>query len=79
MACSATTRANSTTRYWINLSRLAGIQATTSTSERDAARVPELLPVRYGRMLQSPFTFYRGAREWQSLSGKCVFRPGHSS
>ncbi len=27
----------------------------------DAARVPELLPVRYGRMLQSPFTFYRGA------------------
>ena len=22
---------------------------------------PELLPIRYGRMLQSPFTFYRGA------------------
>jgi len=26
-----------------------------------AARVPELVPVRYGRMLASPFTFYRGA------------------
>jgi uncharacterized protein (DUF2252 family) len=26
-----------------------------------AARVPELLPIRYGRMLVSPFTFYRGA------------------
>ena len=26
-----------------------------------ATRVPELVPVRYGRMLVSPFTFYRGA------------------
>jgi uncharacterized protein (DUF2252 family) len=25
------------------------------------ARVPELVPIRYGRMLASPFTFYRGA------------------
>src|SRR5262245_48462181 len=24
-------------------------------------RIPQLLPIRYGRMLQSPFTFYRGA------------------
>ncbi len=24
-------------------------------------RVPELIPIRYGRMMQSPFTFYRGA------------------
>jgi hypothetical protein len=24
-------------------------------------RIPELLPIRYGRMMQSPFTFYRGA------------------
>ena len=30
--------------------------------ERQAAtRVPELVPTRYGRMLVSPFTFYRGA------------------
>jgi hypothetical protein len=26
-----------------------------------ASRVPELFPIRYGRMLVSPFTFYRGA------------------
>src|SRR4051812_18020705 len=28
---------------------------------QSAARVPELVPIRYGRMLVSPFTFYRGA------------------
>ena len=28
---------------------------------QDATRVQELVPVRYGRMLASPFTFYRGA------------------
>jgi uncharacterized protein (DUF2252 family) len=27
----------------------------------DAGRMPELLPIRYGRMLQTPFTFYRGS------------------
>lgn len=32
------------------------------TIERQsAARVPELVPIRYGRMLESPFRFYRGA------------------
>ena len=29
--------------------------------EQDGTRVPELVPIRYGRMLVSPFTFYRGA------------------
>ena len=30
--------------------------------ERQAAtRVPDLVPIRYGRMLVSPFAFYRGA------------------
>jgi uncharacterized protein (DUF2252 family) len=29
--------------------------------ETDGARIPELLPIRYERMLQSPFTFLRGA------------------
>jgi uncharacterized protein (DUF2252 family) len=29
--------------------------------EQARTRVPELVPVRYGRMLVSPFTFYRGA------------------
>ena len=28
---------------------------------QDATRIPELIPVRYERMLVSPFTFYRGA------------------
>jgi len=27
----------------------------------DATREPELVPLRYGRMLPSPFTFYRGS------------------
>jgi uncharacterized protein (DUF2252 family) len=29
--------------------------------EQAKARVPELVPIRYGRMLVSPFTFFRGA------------------
>src|SRR5688572_32748008 len=28
--------------------------------EQAQTRVPELIPIRYGRMLVSPFTFYRG-------------------
>ena len=28
---------------------------------QDASRVPELVPIRYGRMAISPFTFFRGA------------------
>ena len=28
--------------------------------ESSVGRVPELLPIRYGRMMQSPFAFYRG-------------------
>ena len=34
------------------LSRSCGVRA---------GRMPELVPIRYGRMLQSPFTFYRGS------------------
>ncbi len=29
--------------------------------EQDATREPDLVPIRHGRMLVSPFTFYRGA------------------
>ena len=29
--------------------------------ESDQGRIPQLVPLRHGRMLQSPFTFYRGA------------------
>src|ERR1700735_2748535 len=30
-------------------------------AQQGVTRLPELLPIRYGRMLDSPFTFYRGA------------------
>jgi uncharacterized protein (DUF2252 family) len=33
----------------------------TLLQEQGVDRVPELLPIRYGRMLQSPFAYYRGA------------------
>ena len=29
--------------------------------ESNKGRIPQLIPVRYGRMMQSPFTWYRGA------------------
>ncbi len=29
--------------------------------EQSAGRVPDLVPVRYGRMMVSPFTYFRGA------------------
>jgi hypothetical protein len=33
----------------------------TLLEEQDATRMPGLVPVRHGRMMVSPFTFYRGA------------------
>lgn len=33
----------------------------TLLEDQALSRVPELVPIRYGRMLVSPFTFYRGA------------------
>jgi uncharacterized protein (DUF2252 family) len=39
----------------------AGRDPVSILADQDAARVPELVPIRYGRMLVSPFTFYRGA------------------
>ena len=33
----------------------------TILEKQATTRVPELVPIRYGRMLASPFTFYRGA------------------
>ncbi|MBS0560516.1 MAG: DUF2252 domain-containing protein [Proteobacteria bacterium] len=29
--------------------------------ESDAGRIPQLVPIRFGRMMQSPFSFYRGS------------------
>jgi uncharacterized protein (DUF2252 family) len=40
----------------------AGRQSPVATlAAQDTTRVPELVPIRYGRMLVSPFTFFRGA------------------
>lgn len=41
--------------------RTDGTDPVALLDAQSAARVPELVPVRYGRMLVSPFTFYRGA------------------
>jgi uncharacterized protein (DUF2252 family) len=43
---------------WQPMSRRDPVKLLRS---QDAARVPELRAVRYGRMLVSPFTYYRGA------------------
>ncbi|MCR8575185.1 DUF2252 domain-containing protein [Streptomyces sp. Isolate_219] len=49
-------------------SRHAEFEPTASRTDpvdlierQSAVRVPELVPIRYGRMLESPFRFYRGA------------------
>jgi hypothetical protein len=39
-------------------------------AEQDADREPDLVPVRHGRMLVSPFTFYRGAARIMSADLK---------
>ena len=36
--------------------------------EQGKARVPELVPVRYGRMMVSPFTYFRGARSGDRIA-----------
>ena len=38
----------------------AGRDPVALLEEQAATRVPELVPIRYGRMLVSPFSFYRG-------------------
>ena len=43
------------------LAQWAGRDSLGILEEQGLSRVPELLPVRYGRMLASPFAFYRGA------------------
>ena len=41
--------------------RAAGTDPIALLESQTAARVPQLVPIRYGRMLATPFTFYRGA------------------
>ncbi len=42
----------------------------------NAGRVPELVPIRYGRMLRSPFTFLRGAAGLMARDLACLPRTG---
>ena len=44
--------------------------------EQDASREPDLVPVRHGRMLVSPFTFYRGAARIMAADLKDTPRAG---
>ncbi len=44
--------------------------------EQDATREPDLVPVRHGRMLVSPFTFYRGAAKIMATDLKDTPRAG---
>jgi uncharacterized protein (DUF2252 family) len=44
--------------------------------EQDAQREPDLVPVRHGRMLVSPFTFYRGAARIMAADLKGASRAG---
>ena len=46
--------------------------------ESGVGRVPELLPIRYGRMLQSPFTFYRGGSGNYGCGSCRLAENGHS-
>jgi hypothetical protein len=39
----------------------------TLLQEQAATRVPELVPIRYGRMLVSPGTFYRGVADFSTV------------
>ena len=45
---------------------------------QDLTREPDLVPVRHGRMMVSPFTFYRGAAKVMAadLAGHAHGRPG---
>ena len=38
--------------------------------EQDATREPDLVPVRHGRMMASPFTFYRGGAKIMAVDLK---------
>jgi len=44
--------------------------------EQAVTRVPELVPIRYGRMLVSPFTFYRGAAKIMAQDLSALPRSG---
>jgi len=41
--------------------RVDGLDPVALLEEQAGGRIPELVPIRHGRMLASPFTFFRGA------------------
>ena len=47
--------------------------------EQNATREPDLVPVRHGRMMVSPFTFYRGAAKIMAADLKDTPRAGLTS
>src|SRR5262249_13192983 len=47
--------------------------------EQAATRVPELVPIRYGRMLASPFAFFRGAALVMAADLARTPRSGHAA
>ena len=51
-------------------------QPGSSAEEQDRTREPDLVPVRHGRMMVSPFTFYRGAAKIMAADLKDTPRPG---
>jgi uncharacterized protein (DUF2252 family) len=55
---------------------LTGRDPVVLLEEQAATRVPELVPIRYGRMLVSPFTFYRGAAKIMAHDLAAVPRSG---
>src|SRR6266508_1710446 len=48
-------------RNWTPRSSHAGWEPAALLEEQNVTREPDLVPVRHGRMMVSPFTFYRGA------------------
>jgi Uncharacterized protein conserved in bacteria (DUF2252) len=57
----AAARARTPLARHANFAPVAGRDALTILELQATSRIPELVPVRYGRMLVSPFTFFRGA------------------
>jgi len=55
---------------------LTGRDPVALLEEQATTRVPELVPIRYGRMLVSPFTFYRGAAKIMAHDLASVPRSG---
>ena len=77
-------------RHDVPRESLAGLQSNAARdpvailAESDATRVPELLSVRYGRMMENPFAFLRGAAAVMAaalvlgLASALVLRPAET-